>query len=352
MTASGPLVSELSNTFSASSAVKSDAHLVSCLSAARSAIGNASALLGTVMTNASQTAAAVGGGSTGGGMCALDDADTACTSCVKGTCCPQFDACNNDQACSGATSEFDCVVSCYQNGGNAATCESGTACRASTSASFSSNTLNLLSCAHSTCQSACFGKATVCPSNQLSCGDVCVNPLSDAKNCGGCGRACSTGQSCLEGACTCPSETTLCSSGCVDINYDTSNCGKCNAVCGSSQTCEQGKCVSSGGAGGQSGVAGNSAVAGQASGLGGTTSSGGGAANGGAGATGGVSGGGGAAAGGGTAGSAGTAGAGGATCPTSQPQSGSACPTGLTGCQYTGGYICSCGADGWSCFLG
>lgn len=40
-----------------------------------------------------------------------------------------------------------------------------------------------------------------CAANYTICGDACVNTMTDPKNCGGCGRACLTGQYCSSGAC-------------------------------------------------------------------------------------------------------------------------------------------------------
>ena len=52
---------------------------------------------------------------------------------------------------------------------------------------------------------------TTCPSGQMSCSNVCVNLQTSATNCGSCGNACASGQTCTNGACmgggnanTCP----------------------------------------------------------------------------------------------------------------------------------------------------
>jgi hypothetical protein len=41
----------------------------------------------------------------------------------------------------------------------------------------------------------------VCP---LICGDDCVDPRSDPRHCGGCGRACGSNELCLDGLCIVP----------------------------------------------------------------------------------------------------------------------------------------------------
>ena len=49
---------------------------------------------------------------------------------------------------------------------------------------------------------ACTGsKELVCPSDQQVCSSTCVSLLSDARNCGACGRTCGAEQGCSAGAC-------------------------------------------------------------------------------------------------------------------------------------------------------
>ena len=44
----------------------------------------------------------------------------------------------------------------------------------------------------------------VCPSGQVLCGSTCHSVQVDPRHCGGCGRACSSGQTCVAGVCTTP----------------------------------------------------------------------------------------------------------------------------------------------------
>jgi len=81
-----------------------------------------------------------------------------------------------------------------------------------------------------------------CADGETECGSVCANLSSDAQNCGRCGQACATGNSCVQGQCAkvCASGTTDCGgSGCVDLNSDAANCGSCGRVCNATlkQTC-------------------------------------------------------------------------------------------------------------------
>jgi hypothetical protein len=76
-----------------------------------------------------------------------------------------------------------------------------------------------------------------CPSGQIACGGACVDPVSDVRNCGGCGRACDPGQPCTRGECRCASNEQCragyicCRTVCVDPRSDPSNCGFCGNQC-------------------------------------------------------------------------------------------------------------------------
>ena len=121
-------------------------------------------------------------------------------------------------------------------------------------------------------QGACSGDTPACPAGSqvgycnldggpgfLCCaGGGCTNVLADPQNCGFCGQACLSGQTCGNGQCllvTCSASTqsqscglaggspgSCCGIGCVDINTDPSNCGGCGQHCASGQTCNGGRC--------------------------------------------------------------------------------------------------------------
>ena len=63
---------------------------------------------------------------------------------------------------------------------------------------------------------------TVCPVDQVACGEQCFDFATDPMNCGGCGIPCSTGQVCQAGACQCVSGT-LCNGACLAPG--TGDCG-------------------------------------------------------------------------------------------------------------------------------
>jgi len=70
--------------------------------------------------------------------------------------------------------------------------------------------------------------ASICESPSMVCGDTCVNPVSDNKNCGSCGNACPSGQACNGmGVCatTCASGMATCGGVCVDPMTDDRSCG-------------------------------------------------------------------------------------------------------------------------------
>src|SRR5215472_732613 len=64
----------------------------------------------------------------------------------------------------------------------------------------------------------CATGAHCCPDGKPGTGNTCTNVLSDWENCGRCGNACPTGQTCSGGGCvgTCPPGRTLCGHACVD----------------------------------------------------------------------------------------------------------------------------------------
>ncbi len=90
------------------------------------------------------------------------------------------------------------------------------------------------------------------------CGaDLCVDPMSDERHCGGCGVRCDPGEDCVEGACRCgglatgedcagTTASTCCGTRCVDLNTDPEHCGACADRCarsgGTRVACADGRC--------------------------------------------------------------------------------------------------------------
>lgn len=74
-----------------------------------------------------------------------------------------------------------------------------------------------------------------CQMPDIPCHDMCVNPLSDSANCGGCGAACAPTDACVMGICMppplCPPGWLQCGGNCVDAMTDPMNCGACGHVC-------------------------------------------------------------------------------------------------------------------------
>lgn len=88
------------------------------------------------------------------------------------------------------------------------------------------------------------GEGEGCSGGLDKCGEACVDPSSDPKNCGGCGKSCPGGQVCDNGACsdTCSGGRTNCDAACVDLNKDPLHCGDCAVACNSGETCASGSC--------------------------------------------------------------------------------------------------------------
>ncbi|MEZ4408251.1 MAG: MXAN_6577-like cysteine-rich protein [Polyangiales bacterium] len=93
------------------------------------------------------------------------------------------------------------------------------------------------------CDATFAGPTIPCPGGQSACGDRCVNLQADTANCGACGTACATGQTCAAGVCGCPSGQTLCGGACVNTQSSTAHCGTCGRACAAGQTCAAGSCA-------------------------------------------------------------------------------------------------------------
>lgn len=69
---------------------------------------------------------------------------------------------------------------------------------------------------------------------------------TDPANCGVCGNACGSSQSCVGGVCACSAGLTACGRECVDTRTSTTNCGGCGVQCstvGATPQCRSGVCA-------------------------------------------------------------------------------------------------------------
>src|SRR5436190_133383 len=82
-----------------------------------------------------------------------------------------------------------------------------------------------------------------CPVGTTKCGNACVDTMSDAAHCGGCGVACPMGQGCAMGRCGCINRTMKCGNACVDAKTDPANCGACGNACAMGKQCIAGACI-------------------------------------------------------------------------------------------------------------
>jgi hypothetical protein len=88
-----------------------------------------------------------------------------------------------------------------------------------------------------------FFGSTPCSGSLQLCGVACADTSTDNANCGSCGKACTTGRTCVSGSCACPTGYTDCNGQCVDPNIDAQNCGGCGKAC--TGQCSGGTCAAS-----------------------------------------------------------------------------------------------------------
>ncbi|MFO0602792.1 MAG: MXAN_6577-like cysteine-rich protein [Polyangiales bacterium] len=75
-----------------------------------------------------------------------------------------------------------------------------------------------------------------------------ANTRSDPANCGACGMACRAGAACSNGRCVdaCPSGQQYCGGACTDLQYDPDHCGACATACptrpNATRWCSAGRC--------------------------------------------------------------------------------------------------------------
>ena len=91
------------------------------------------------------------------------------------------------------------------------------------------------------------GSVGGCGTGQAKCGSECKDLNADQLNCGACGNACGSGQTCQAGQCQCTAGLLGCNGACIPA--DASNCGSCNNKCASGQVCSSNSCQSSCGGG-------------------------------------------------------------------------------------------------------
>jgi hypothetical protein len=123
--------------------------------------------------------------------------------CGLGVCCPSGEDCcfslsNTCLPACGANQHYDSLCNCVCN---PTTCPPGATQDPHT------------------CQ-------CVCPQGQTLCNSACVNTQTDDSNCGMCGHACPSGQTCSAGVCGCnpgvtclPGVTKCCGSQCIPASY-------------------------------------------------------------------------------------------------------------------------------------
>ena len=158
-----------------------------------------------------------------------------CDDGCDGTCAAGYQDCNGDKLKDG------CETTTKDDVKNCGAC--GLVC---------SNNHVTASCAAGVCNGACSANFNDCNGSKAK--DGCESDSrTDAKNCGGCGVACSTNHlkpTCAAGACggACENGFSDCNGnkqtdGCeVDTNNDPKNCGGCGIVCAADQACGAGKC--------------------------------------------------------------------------------------------------------------
>lgn len=90
-----------------------------------------------------------------------------------------------------------------------------------------------------------------CAGGAMECEKQCVDPKTNPRHCGGCrdasGKRCGDGEACVAGVCTpepCPFGATLCGSACVELGSSAQHCGKCSRPCPDGTFCGGGQCVS------------------------------------------------------------------------------------------------------------
>ena len=143
--------------------------------------------------------------------------------CVEGTCTPSEVSCDTDPDNPDAVTQTPCWGTCADLESDPANCGAcGNACLT---------------------DQTCEAGACECPPDTELCHDRCVDYANDKDNCGSCGNACGDEQTCSESTCVCPEGREVCGDACVDYTNDKDNCGSCGNACVGEETCLEGTCT-------------------------------------------------------------------------------------------------------------
>jgi len=157
----------------------------------------------------------------------IEDANGVCTSCPSGsTMNPNTQQCTCNDPSQGLNDKNQCVPKCGD-----VVCPSGQTCNAG-ACGF---------CPSGTTMNPSTGECQCSPGLNL-CGNICSNLQAESTNCGACGHACTSGQTCTNGQCTCDTGQSVCNGSCVNTLADVNNCGACGTVCQGGLSCIKGSC--------------------------------------------------------------------------------------------------------------
>lgn len=150
---------------------------------------------------------------------------------------------------SSRVSPSSCENVCTPDEADAGTCCEGTVCGASCTDT-TTDPVNCGACGHAcaTNESCNAGSCSTC--RDTICGGSCVNLESDADNCGACGNACKAGDTCVGGTCgsCCTGGNTICKGvdgagdSCANLKWDRNDCGACGNRCAANEFCTDSSC--------------------------------------------------------------------------------------------------------------